>query len=219
MRIAVLGASGSTGRQLTSQALERGHDVVAVVRDPSRLPGAGLEVVAADATDPAAISRALNGVDVVVSGLGDVKGAPPGVLTAGVRAVLAAEPPYVVWLGAFGTGGSAPAAGSPTVLLLSLVLGKELPDKRAADDLLLPAGAAVFHAGPLTDGPLSPTRISVPLGDLHRPGLLASRVSRATVASQLLDEAEHHRYPGQLVVPLSERPRDRISLRSGITRW
>ena len=36
MRITMLGATGGTGRQLVSQALQRGHQVDAVVRDPAR---------------------------------------------------------------------------------------------------------------------------------------------------------------------------------------
>jgi uncharacterized protein YbjT (DUF2867 family) len=55
MRIAVLAASGRTGRQLAGQALERGHDVVALVRDPDRLRlprSANLDVVAADVRRP-----------------------------------------------------------------------------------------------------------------------------------------------------------------------
>jgi putative NADH-flavin reductase len=37
MRLTIFGASGGTGRRLVEQALAAGHDVTAVVRDPSRL--------------------------------------------------------------------------------------------------------------------------------------------------------------------------------------
>ena len=37
MRITIFGATGGTGTQLVHQALAQGHDVTAVVRDPSRL--------------------------------------------------------------------------------------------------------------------------------------------------------------------------------------
>ena len=38
MQIAVFGANGGTGRLLTQQALDDGHDVVAVVRRPAQFP-------------------------------------------------------------------------------------------------------------------------------------------------------------------------------------
>ena len=37
MKLAILGATGQTGQSLVAQALEAGHQVVAVVRTPSKL--------------------------------------------------------------------------------------------------------------------------------------------------------------------------------------
>ena len=34
-RVLIVGASGGTGRQLVEQALERGHTVTALIRDPA----------------------------------------------------------------------------------------------------------------------------------------------------------------------------------------
>ena len=61
MRIAVLGAAGVIGSALVPE-LAREHEVIAVSRRPSTLPGA----VAADITDPAGARRALDGADVAV---------------------------------------------------------------------------------------------------------------------------------------------------------
>src|ERR1700761_3602944 len=106
MRIAVLGATGQTGRQLVEQALARGHEVVALARDPGRVAAApNLIVVAADVFQPATMAAALAGVDAVVSGLGQI-GDVDGTLAAGARAVAAAGVGRVVWLGALGTGAS-----------------------------------------------------------------------------------------------------------------
>ncbi|WP_433128698.1 NAD(P)-dependent oxidoreductase [Micromonospora sp. CA-240977] len=68
MRIVVLGANGGTGRRLVRQALDAGHDVRAVTRQPKSFPlsGPGLEVVAADVTADAPVG----GADVVLSTLG-----------------------------------------------------------------------------------------------------------------------------------------------------
>lgn len=68
MRIVVFGANGGTGRHLVQQALDAGHAVRAVTRQPRTFPvrGAGLEVVAADVTVDAPVA----GTDVVLSTLG-----------------------------------------------------------------------------------------------------------------------------------------------------
>ena len=37
MKIAVLGATGPSGVQVVKEALERGHDVTAIVRNPDKM--------------------------------------------------------------------------------------------------------------------------------------------------------------------------------------
>ena len=39
MNLALLGATGSLGRECLAQALEAGHDVTVLARTPSKLPG------------------------------------------------------------------------------------------------------------------------------------------------------------------------------------
>jgi putative NADH-flavin reductase len=67
--IAVFGASGKTGRLVIEQGLERGHELVAFVRDASRFERSHelLEVVEGDARDPQAVVPALRGSDAVIS--------------------------------------------------------------------------------------------------------------------------------------------------------
>ncbi|MFC8799634.1 NAD(P)-dependent oxidoreductase [Promicromonospora sp. NPDC057138] len=90
MKIAVVGASGRTGRELVRAAAAAGHEVVAVVRDPSRLSGPPGEVRVADVSDVAALTAAFQGVDAVASCLGPVAGESAHVLRDGITAVLAA---------------------------------------------------------------------------------------------------------------------------------
>lgn len=71
MRIAVLGATGGTGRSLTRQAIAAGHHVIAVVRDPGRLGElVPSEVAVAEAGDAEAMAAAIRTADVVASCLG-----------------------------------------------------------------------------------------------------------------------------------------------------
>ena len=71
MKIAVLGATGRTGRLLVPELLRRGHSVSVLVRDPDRLPPEqGVGVVVGDSRDPSALAELIKGADVVVSALG-----------------------------------------------------------------------------------------------------------------------------------------------------
>lgn len=202
LEVTVLGATGATGLELTRQALGRGHVVVAVARRPERIAlpdSARLIRRMADVRDTAAIAEALKGSDVVLSGLGVARREQPDLLLVGARAIIAARPSRLVWLGAFGTGPSAGVAGATTRALLRLVLGGELPVKVAADSLVLAAGGTVIHAGPLTNQVVSPRRRAIPLEQVPRR-LFPAFVSRATVAAVMLDAAEQGRTG--VIVPL-----------------
>jgi uncharacterized protein YbjT (DUF2867 family) len=203
MQLTILAASGGTGRELTRQALDRGHTVIAIGRTPARIDvpdSAQLTRIAADVRDPDSMKAALRDSQVVLSALGVAKGDPPGTLTAGARAVTDADPQRIIWLGAIGTGPSA-RAGGLIVRSAFRAMRATLDDKVTADAMVLRAGGAVFHAGPLTSGPLSPDRRTVGL-DAYPRRLFPAGVSRATVAAAMLDEAESPRYPGAIAIPL-----------------
>ena len=203
MNLIVLAASGATGRELTKQALERGHSVTAVVRNPTRisLPSTpNLRVVQGDVDDAPSIARALGDGAIVLSGLGVTDRDRAGVLTAGAHAVVAARPQRIVWLGAFGSGPSGDAAGWATRTLLKL-MGDRLTDKVTADAAILRYGGTVFHAGPLANGPRSESRRTLGLEEAPRR-FFPARVTRATVAAAMLDEAEAARFVGRIAVPV-----------------
>lgn len=200
MNLTVLAASGRTGLALTREALRRGHTVTAIARDPGRidLPASGrLHKVAGDVEDPA--SMAIAAGSTVLSGLGTDRA---GVLLAGAKAVVAAGPSRIIWLGAYGTGKSAPVAGAAAGALTKL-LGDRLGDKVEADETILATGGTVFHAGLLTDGPESPHRRTVGL-EAGPPLDFEAVISRATVAAAMLDEAETPRFAGTIALPLPE---------------
>ncbi|MER7000549.1 SDR family oxidoreductase [Streptomyces sp. NPDC000410] len=93
MRITVFGATGGTGQHLVHQALEAGHHVTAVVRNPAGLRQAAhprLDVVKADVMDPEAITEAVAGQDAVVSALGPRAKGDSSVCSDGARAIITA---------------------------------------------------------------------------------------------------------------------------------
>lgn len=102
MKIAVLGASGRTGRLVVERALEKGHAVRALVRSPEKLKltHERLDVVRGDATDREAVARVVEGTDAVVSALGPTS-ERKDVCSVATEHVIAASPRrYVVVSGA-----------------------------------------------------------------------------------------------------------------------
>jgi putative NADH-flavin reductase len=72
MRITVFGASGRTGRLVVHHALRAGHEVIAAVRNPSRVPISHprLRVVRTDLSEPGQVETAVEAADAVISALG-----------------------------------------------------------------------------------------------------------------------------------------------------
>lgn len=200
MNLTILAASGRTGLALTRQALQRGHDVTAIARDPDRIAvpdSADLHKVTADVEDPASIAGVIGADSVVLSGLGTDRA---GVLLAGATAVVAAGPRRIIWLGTYGTGASADVAGPAAEVLVKL-LGDRIADKVMADNAVLASGGTVFQAMFLTDDPEAADRRTI---GLHAgpPFDVGARISRESVAAAMLDEAETPRFPGVVALPV-----------------
>jgi NAD(P)-dependent dehydrogenase (short-subunit alcohol dehydrogenase family) len=91
MKLLVLGATGRTGRHVTRQALARGHDVTAVVRDAMSIPPHDrLRLATANPLDADALADLLLGQDAVISCLGQRTRARAGLLRNAVAAMLRA---------------------------------------------------------------------------------------------------------------------------------
>jgi putative NADH-flavin reductase len=93
MRVTVFGASGGTGRLLVQQAVDAGHEAVAVTRHPAAFPVTHprLTVAEADVHDGAAVASAIEGSDAVLSSLGvPFTFKPVDVYSAGISAITSA---------------------------------------------------------------------------------------------------------------------------------
>jgi uncharacterized protein len=75
VKVAVYGATGKAGSRILKELVSRGHRVIAIARDPAKLPQAapGVLVKQDDLSDPKHIAAAVAGADAVVSAY-----APPG---------------------------------------------------------------------------------------------------------------------------------------------
>jgi uncharacterized protein YbjT (DUF2867 family) len=91
MKILVLGATGGTGQLIVSEAVAKGHSVVALVRSAARADLPGAELIEGDATHEITLGRALDGCEAVVSALGTGMGfRKVSVLTDATRALVPA---------------------------------------------------------------------------------------------------------------------------------
>jgi putative NADH-flavin reductase len=72
MKLFIAGANGGIGRQAVEQALQAGHQVTALVRDPAKLAltHLNLHIVKGDIMQPDTFAHQLKGQQVVISALG-----------------------------------------------------------------------------------------------------------------------------------------------------
>ncbi|MFC8662243.1 NAD(P)-dependent oxidoreductase [Streptomyces sp. NPDC057199] len=195
MRFLVLGATGATGALFVGRATADGHEVVAFVRDASKItPDGRLTVVEGDVRDAHALAEAMRGTDAVVSTLGLGKAKDPAKLIADTTRALvqAAEnsaTKRVLIMSAFGVGDSLAKASG--LLRLLYKGGKAtFADKAAGEQILTASGLDWTLAYPvlLTNKPATDNVHAVDLTALDRlPGL--PRIARADVAAFLLDTA------------------------------
>ena len=196
MKLALFGASGMIGSRILSEALRRGHEVTAVVRDPAKFAHKHnhLTVVKGDVLDAAGVARIAKGHDAVLSAVGPapevVKGAAhsliDGLTQAGVRRLVV-------------VGGASSLEVSPGVQLIDTPLfPKEvLPVARAHG-----AALATLRKNKTLDWTsVSPAAMIAPgertgkfrLGkdQLVTDAKGESRISAEDYAIAFLDEAEH----------------------------
>ena len=206
MRLLIVGATGGTGRALVEQALERGHAVTALVRNPSRLPHADprLTVVVGDVMTPASLDAAVRGQDAVLSALGHKRWFyPTHILSEGTRNLIDAMSRHgvrrLIVETALGVGDTWWQMGLYYTLFVRIVI---LPfyffDKGRQEAVVRRSGLdwTVVRPGALNNGP---RRGVFRQGPRVGHWLWTVGISRADVAGFMLDQVTDTRHLGSAV--------------------
>lgn len=204
MRVLVIGATGGTGRELVQQALARGHQVTAFVRDPAKLQieHANLRVTKGDVLDDATVESAMRGQDAVLSALGHKRFLYPNrIQSDGMRNILRAmktcEVPRLICETALGIGSSVGRLGLPhTFFIMPLILGFYMWDKVRQEELIMASDRdwIIVRAGLLKKGPARGAyRHGAEAGNYFWP----FPISRADVAEFMLKQLRDDTYLSQ----------------------
>jgi putative NADH-flavin reductase len=205
MRVLVVGATGGTGRAITTRALVEGHLVTAFARRAAELPaGDGrLRRCPGDVLDRAAVDSAMGGQDAVICVLGT---APTrgrvNLFSQGTANLVSAMSAHgvrrMICITGLGCGNSRGHGGFLyDRVVLPFVLRTVYEDKNRQEDIIQKSGLdwVIVRPAFLTNGPYSGNFLA--LNDLN--GVRAGRISRADVAMfavrQLVDGRFLHETP------------------------
>lgn len=205
-QLALLGASGGTGRAVLAAARRRGHPIVALTR-AARPDEDGARFVQGDARDPAAVARLVAGADAVISCLGPVRDSAPDLSSQTTAVLLAAMKDAGVRRLAVVTGAM---IGHPVAHLgllyraIRRMFRRQQPavaaDRELQERLIQTSDLewTILRPVRLTNG--APGRFA--LGDDLRIGALAS-TRRADLAEALLGAVEGDALVGRAVAIVS----------------
>ncbi|WMB72406.1 NAD(P)-dependent oxidoreductase [Shewanella oncorhynchi] len=206
MKIAILGATGWIGGAILKEAQSRGHQVTALVRDPSKLSVADVAVRAVDLEQPL-VADTFAGVDVVIAAVGGRAQQNHGLVASTVQHLLDVLPnanvSRLLWVGGAGSLEVAPGVtlvSSPDFPAAykdeALAQGEALKVLRAAQTAInwtFVSPAAEIYPGE-SEGPY---RLG---GDsFFTDANGQSRISVTDYAKAMVDEAEKGAHPNQRI--------------------
>ena len=202
MKIAVVGATGPTGRLVVDRLLKRGHEVVAYVRRPQALqPAANLTICGGELAQRAKFAEAIGGCDAIVSTLGSRSWSERAFMTRHLPmvadAMADAGVERLVLMSALGSG-PLPRRTRGLARVIFAIMSKFIFIDRTRSEAELTRRAINWfgvYPGFLNDKPAAAAIDVVPIDDLinARNG----SVSRANVANVLVELAEDPQSAGK----------------------
>src|SRR2546426_3495278 len=162
MRVLIFGATGGTGRQLVSQALRRGHDVSAFVRNRGGLAivDPRLRAVQGDVQRVESIRSAIPGHEAVLSALGTRSLGPTTLLSDAAKEIVRAMEAHgvrrLLWESSLGVGETRGQLGPIyNWLLIPLLLRHVFADKERQEQILRSSSLdwTIVQPASLTNGP------------------------------------------------------------------
>lgn len=207
MKIAVLGATGNSGLQLVAQALQRGHSVSAIVRNPAKLTSfvqnERFKIVECNIFDSDKLSSCLEGHDCVLSALGaqgliyktkfyleTMQSIIAAMRKVKIRRIICITSQY-----------AKPDPNYPIIykLLLRPLLGRVLDSMFEMEQWMFSEcndiDYTIVRPPGLGDQPLQDKKVEVKPDEYYFADAPASRqMPRADVAKFILDELENNQY-------------------------
>jgi putative NADH-flavin reductase len=190
MKVLVLGATGKTGALVLERALQQGHEVTVLVRDPAKIRNTGVRVVQGDTTRPSDVLKAMAGQDAAIDTIGgtapyketNLETRSAENLIAAMRAVGARR---LIVVSMMGIGESAAQAPSwYRYLLMTTFLRGSTPDKTAMEHAVMASGLEYVIARP----PILKDDAATGSYRILEPGETGHAITRADLADFLVEQ-------------------------------
>jgi putative NADH-flavin reductase len=200
MRLAIFGATGGTGLEVTRQALERGHSVRVLVRNPNRMPlvNENMRLVLGNVLERESVTKTILGSDAVINCLGQASLTHNmGVVSEGTRMIVEVMKQQgvrrLVITSSFGVGESRLKAAWWQRMVFSTLLRAPYADKEIMEPEVRASGLEWTLLRPvgLTNGPLTGRYRATH----ETPRKI--QISRADVAAAILDAVEKRLWVGE----------------------
>jgi putative NADH-flavin reductase len=199
VKVLIIGATGSTGRILLEKALEQGHQVTALVRNPSAVAPReyGPRVLGGNVLDPEALEAAVAGQEAVLSALGTHSTKPTTLFSASTANLVDAMKKHgvrrLVCLTGVGAGDSKGHVGFLyDRIFLPLVLRNQYEDKDRQEEILRGSGLewVIVRPARVTNKRATGEYQVFLSGDSYK----ATTISREDVADFMLAQLTEDRY-------------------------